>query len=132
MQRTRVDLPEPDRPMITKISPVRISSEASRTAPISPARALDRGGVGMHREEALDLRPEFPHPLAGELDRGVIPLRRAPEEYSLRAQPSPPGLDLPARSPPYAKHRRRTLSDQVAMRARLEVPDTVVSIGAAD
>jgi hypothetical protein len=37
---------------------------------------------------------------------------------------------LPAH--PSAKHRRRTLSDQVAMRARLEVPDTVVSIGAAD
>ena len=39
MQRTRVDLPEPDRPMMTKISPDAISSVTSRTAPISPAPA---------------------------------------------------------------------------------------------
>jgi hypothetical protein len=38
-QRTIVDLPEPDSPMMTKISPAPTSSEASRTAPISPASA---------------------------------------------------------------------------------------------
>ena len=36
MHRTSVDLPEPDRPMMTKISPLRMSSVASRTAGISP------------------------------------------------------------------------------------------------
>ena len=39
MQRTSVDLPEPESPMMTKISPARIANEASRTAPISPAAA---------------------------------------------------------------------------------------------
>ncbi|CAK7259606.1 conserved protein of unknown function (plasmid) [Shinella sp. WSC3-e] len=36
-QRTSVDLPEPDRPMMTKISPSRTSILTSRTAPTAPA-----------------------------------------------------------------------------------------------
>ena len=39
MQRTRVDLPEPESPMMTKISPASIASETSWTAPIRPAAA---------------------------------------------------------------------------------------------
>ena len=36
-QRTSVDLPEPDNPMMTKISPSSISTVASHTAAMSPA-----------------------------------------------------------------------------------------------
>ncbi len=37
-QRTSVDLPEPDRPMTTKTSPLRTSKETSRTAAVQPVR----------------------------------------------------------------------------------------------
>jgi hypothetical protein len=39
MQRTSVDLPEPESPMMMKISPWRISRSTARTAPTSPAAA---------------------------------------------------------------------------------------------
>lgn len=38
-QRTRVDLPEPDRPITTKTSPLRTSKVTSRTAAVQPVRS---------------------------------------------------------------------------------------------
>ena len=40
MQRTSVDLPEPDRPMMMKISPATTSSETLRTAAINPSASI--------------------------------------------------------------------------------------------
>ena len=37
IQRTRVDLPDPDKPIITKISPCIIWTSTARTAPIIPS-----------------------------------------------------------------------------------------------
>ena len=36
MQRTNVDLPEPDKPMTTKTSPLATSKDTSRTAMVLP------------------------------------------------------------------------------------------------
>ena len=68
-QRTRVDLPEPDTPMMTKISPAWMSRLASRTA--GSARRRVRLGSGSRAAKPVGVGPEqLPQVSAGELDRG--------------------------------------------------------------
>ena len=123
MQRTRVDLPEPESPMMTKISPVRIASEASRTAPISPAAASCSGpGLGCARRKRSGSGPNsFQTRSQASLTAAVIALRRPRlEEGSWRASclacrnpsPSRSSIRLPAhRRPPSIDGR--SSSDQV-------------------
>ena len=68
MQRTSVDLPEPDRPITTNTSPSGTSKLTSRTAATQPVRASSsaRGRSASARvDDALGVRPEhLPHPAA--------------------------------------------------------------------
>ncbi|GMA36790.1 hypothetical protein GCM10025876_29940 [Demequina litorisediminis] len=62
--RMRVDLPEPDRPMTTKISPFLTSNEASMTAAVAPSSAARekpsrRLSDGVIRVAAEDLVQAF-------------------------------------------------------------------------
>ncbi|VXB92825.1 hypothetical protein PSCLAVI8L_210023 [Pseudoclavibacter sp. 8L] len=57
--RMRVDLPEPERPMTTKISPCLTSKVASMTAAVTPAPSSDLGVPELSRFAAsLGLRPK--------------------------------------------------------------------------
>ena len=65
MQRTRVDLPDPERPMMTKISPSRTLRLTSRTAPIRPRLRIG-SSLGLM---AVTYRPEkrSPRPVPNRL-----------------------------------------------------------------
>ena len=108
-QRTSVDLPEPDRPMMMKISPWRMSRSTSRTAPTRPAAVeLGRAGLGRRaRDEALGVVAEqLPHIAAGELYRafgrvisGPMPLRHVVRGLAVRlAGRNRPGLAVASRT----------------------------------
>ncbi|CAM5640202.1 hypothetical protein SVIOM342S_08497 [Streptomyces violaceorubidus] len=55
-QRTRVDLPEPDRPMTTKTSPLRTSKETSATAAVQPVRERSSAGLRAVRSGSAGTR----------------------------------------------------------------------------
>ncbi len=76
MQRSRVDLPEPDRPMMTKISPSKTSKLASRTArdvatPAPAALFIDFAAVGGKQRFGI-VAEHLPDMAATEFYRGVV------------------------------------------------------------
>ena len=85
MQRTRVDLPEPDRPMMMKISPSRTTRLASRTAPMMPAasRSASLGAPFVRSSTASASAPNsFQMFSAGEFDgTRVAGHARRPSDY---------------------------------------------------
>jgi hypothetical protein len=68
MQRTSVDLPEPDSPMMTKHSPSRTSSVTSRTAAISRA-APSASGVIAPLPRCAARKPAAPWPNSFHTER---------------------------------------------------------------
>ena len=73
-QRIRVDLPEPDRPMTTRISPAATSeADIAHGGDIAFCPAgLERGRAAMAGEKARRIGAvEFPEPAAGDLGRSV-------------------------------------------------------------
>lgn len=85
MQRTRVDLPEPDRPMTTNTSPLRTSKVTSRTAAVQPVRSRSSAaGSEAYSESgtrtALRCGPKTFHSPSTEKTGEPVPGTAAPVE----------------------------------------------------
>ena len=87
MQRTRVDLPDPERPITTNTSPGATSNETSRTAIVLPVFSRNSGRVRSTNGEPTTLSALAPN----TFQRFFTEIIGAPEAI----YPSPPSENQP-------------------------------------